>query len=485
MKKQTKVLLLAVLALCLLTACKKENAALEVYTLGESEADAVVALDTILEEDEAVLASIDAPTDQAVTEGLEIHHTYHYRKMHDPAALAARYIALLREEEQGFAVIDGENRKILEEPDTDLLWGTVILGKAAAENEEAGRRILRVIVGWSEYAVAVQVAYVNGSILPPIVEKEEEEKTEAAPKPTDIAQQVEYFTSLNPQALGLEGDDMKAYMVFPQQGWVMIDDVSCREISVYRQDAQTATNVLAGTFYLSSDLTHIYKKSDNEQIIPLQVSTAETEIDILELKSALSARELEEVTVAVGMYETYRTNFLKATEYLKNSVRMNIDPNHVPTLNVSFNIDNHYQTIYPVIYEKDTTTDIINAYRSKLINDDILRSICDTLGEEIKPSYVEELISVERTGNSSLSITVIADDRNTCEKIMESLTEAVKQMTPAVKELYGEFDITEYDRSYVEQIDTKLLDEQQAKVADLNNFKNYHNNIANYMSEAQ
>lgn len=275
MKKQTKVLLLAVLALCLLTACKKENAALEVYTLGESEADAVVALDTILEEDEAVLASIDAPTDQAVTEGLEIHHTYHYRKMHDPAALAARYIALLREEEQGFAVIDGENRKILEEPDTDLLWGTVILGKAAAENEEAGRRILRVIVGWSEYAVAVQVAYVNGSILPPIVEKEEEEKTEAAPKPTDIAQQVEYFTSLNPQALGLEGDDMKAYMAFPQQGWVMIDDVSCREISVYRQDAQTATNVLAGTFYLSSDLTHIYKKSDNEQIIPLQVSTGD------------------------------------------------------------------------------------------------------------------------------------------------------------------------------------------------------------------
>ena len=275
MKKQTKVLLLAVLALCLLTACKKENAALEVYTLGESEADAVVALDTILEEDEAVLASIDAPTDQAVTEGLEIHHTYHYRKLHDPAAWAARYIALLREEEQGFAVIDGENRKILEEPDTDLLWGTVILGKAAAENEEAGRRILRVIVGWSEYAVAVQVAYVNGSILPPIVEKEEEEKTEAAPKPTDIAQQVEYFTSLNPQALGLEGDDMKAYMVFPQQGWVMIDDVSCREISVYRQDAQTATNVLAGTFYLSSDLTHIYKKSDNEQIIPLQVSTGD------------------------------------------------------------------------------------------------------------------------------------------------------------------------------------------------------------------
>lgn len=272
MKKLGKILLLAVLALCLLTACKKKELSLEAYSLGESEADNVVALDTILEEGEAILASIDAPTDQAVTEGLDVAHTYHYRQMHDPAALAARYITFLRTEEQGFVPIDGENRKLAEEPETDLLWGTVILGKAAAENEEAGKRILRVIVGWSEYAVAVQVAYVNGSILPPIVPKEEEEKTEAAPKPTDIAEQVEYFNSLDPQQLGLEGSDMREYMVFPRQGWVMVDDVSCREISVYRQDEQTATNVLVGTFYLSSDLTQIYKKTGDEQITPVQIN---------------------------------------------------------------------------------------------------------------------------------------------------------------------------------------------------------------------
>lgn len=275
MKKQGKILLMVVLALCLLTACKKKDLSLETYSLGESEADNVVALDTILEEGEAILASIDAPTDQAVTEGLDIAHTYHYRQMHDPAALAARYIELLRTEEQGFVPIDGENRKLAEEPETDLLWGTVILGKAAAENEEAGRRILRVIVGWSEYAVAVQVAYVNGSILPPLVPKEEDEKTEAAPKPTDIAEQVDYFTSLDPQQLGLEGSDMKEYMVFPQQGWVMVDDVSCREISVYRQDAQTATNVLVGTFYLSSDLTQIFKRTGDDQIISLQINTGD------------------------------------------------------------------------------------------------------------------------------------------------------------------------------------------------------------------
>ena len=50
-------------------------------------------------------------------------------------------------------------------------------------------------------------------------------------------------------------------MVFPQQGWVMVDDISCRVISVYRQDAQTASNVLVGTFYLSSDLSQIFKQT--------------------------------------------------------------------------------------------------------------------------------------------------------------------------------------------------------------------------------
>ena len=40
------------------------------------------------------MASIDSPTDVAVTEGLDIHHTYHYRQMADPAELAGRYVTL-------------------------------------------------------------------------------------------------------------------------------------------------------------------------------------------------------------------------------------------------------------------------------------------------------------------------------------------------------------------------------------------------------
>ena len=151
MKKQTKVLLLVLLTLGLLTACKKESS-LEVYDLGESEADKVVALDSLLYEGEAILFSIDAPTDAAIAESLDISHTYHYRQMDDPAALAERYIQVLMGEEQGFVTIDGENHRLEEEPVTDILAGSVSLAKAAeATTEDGGSRILRVIVGWSEY----------------------------------------------------------------------------------------------------------------------------------------------------------------------------------------------------------------------------------------------------------------------------------------------------------------------------------------------
>ena len=271
MKKQAKILLLLLLALGLLTACKKEEP-LEVYTLGESGEDVVVALDSILDEGEAILYSIDAPTDTAIAEKLDISHTYHYRKMADPAELAARYVAVLRGEEQGFNVIDTENRRVEEEPVTDLLAGEVLLGKAAvATTEEGGSRILRVVVGWSEYAVAVQVAYIDGKILPPLKPEEDSEDENNAQNATGLPDQLSYFNGLAPEKLGLDGDSMSEYMTFPQQGWVMVDDVRCRKINVYRLDEQTAINVFVGTFYLSSDLNQLYKETGDGQVTLLQV----------------------------------------------------------------------------------------------------------------------------------------------------------------------------------------------------------------------
>lgn len=264
MKNKTKILLALLAMLCVLTACKKEEGPLEVYTLGEE--DTVAALDTILAEGEAMLVSIDAPTDVAVNEGLDVSHTYHYRKMEDPALLAERYVKVLRSKENGFKLVDQENRESTKEPDMEVLTGSVILGKAAAANEEKGSRTFRVVVGWSEYAVAVQVTYVSGKIQPPPVEATAQE-TPSQPKA--LTEQLEFFNGLNPQIMGLVGDDMNDYSVYPKQGWVRVDDVSCREINVYQEDVKDGSNTIVGTYYLSSDLTRLYQRTSDNRIVEI------------------------------------------------------------------------------------------------------------------------------------------------------------------------------------------------------------------------
>ena len=68
-------LLAAAMCLGVLAGCGSKNKSVAVYQLGE---DQVVSLDSIIDEGEALLTSIDEPTDAALEAGLA-EYTYHYR----------------------------------------------------------------------------------------------------------------------------------------------------------------------------------------------------------------------------------------------------------------------------------------------------------------------------------------------------------------------------------------------------------------------
>ena len=270
MKRLMKFLLIAGAALCLLTACGGGDEALEVYTLDES-GESVVALDSLLAAGEAVMTYVDTPTEAATQAGLSLSHTYRYGQMEDSAALAARYIGVLRGE-QGFTPVDDQNRELAEDPNLETLTGSMIL---ARKLESDAKKLFRVVVDWSEYAVAIQVAEAEGRILPPPEPPPEDNGENAAntgsgggsaPRPTSMAEQVDYFSTLDPAKLGLDGSDMSAYTVYPQQGRVLVDGISCREIMVYQEDAR-GENVYKGTYFISTDLEHMYKKESNGRIV--------------------------------------------------------------------------------------------------------------------------------------------------------------------------------------------------------------------------
>lgn len=262
MKRKISILLAAVLLLNLLAACGKKDTAPAVYTVG---ADEVVSLDSIIGEGEAVMTSVEQPTEEAVAAGLE-EYVYHYREMEDPAEMAASYIAVLCAAEQGFVKTDELNQRLAEEPDLDTLSGSVILEKASAAEGETPL-IFQVIVAWSEFAMAVKLSHQAGKILPP-----PQPEVEETPQPTAILEQMDYFKSLLPQDIGLEGDDMNDYMVYPKQGWVLVDSFSCRELNVYLEDVRDGTNVYMGTYYLSSDLQHLYRRNSDSSVVKIDLN---------------------------------------------------------------------------------------------------------------------------------------------------------------------------------------------------------------------
>ena len=240
MKKRLIAALLASVLVLTLGGCKKKtDEAPAAYTVGD---DQVVSLDSVMDEGAAILASISTPTKVAIGEGME-------------------------DSEQGFTLTDADNYTLTEEPDMEQPHGDVILEKASAAATDDAPKIFQVIVSWSEYAVAVQVAQRDGKVLPPYVSEEEESGGYTPPK--NLTEQLEYFNSLSPEVLGLPGDSMSEYRVYPADGWVRVNGISCRKMTVYLLELPEETNTYLGAFYLSSDMSQVYKQNDETGAIEL------------------------------------------------------------------------------------------------------------------------------------------------------------------------------------------------------------------------
>lgn len=236
-----------------------------VYAAGTDE---VVSLDSIMDEGAAMLTTVEAPTRAAEEKGID-EKTYRYREAEDPQRLAEDYIKVLLGEEQGFAYTDIDNRLLAEEPDLDRDAGSVILAKAAAaESEEADPMTFRVVVAWSEQAVAIQVSHLAGEILPP----PEPEKEDSGGEVTNVSEQVEFFGNLSPSLLGLEGASMSEYRLYPLDGWVMVDSYSCRQINVYYINMPDGGNAYQGTYFISGDLQHLFTMDENGNITSIPLS---------------------------------------------------------------------------------------------------------------------------------------------------------------------------------------------------------------------
>ena len=71
---------------------------------------------------------------------------------------------------------------------------------------------------------------------------------------------MEQIRSMSPAHLGLSGDSMDDYTIFPIDGFVKVDGLDCRRFNLYRRMESGGGHYpdLEGIIMLSADQEHIY-----------------------------------------------------------------------------------------------------------------------------------------------------------------------------------------------------------------------------------
>lgn len=78
-----------------------------------------------------------------------------------------------------------------------------------------------------------------------------------------VDEAIARFKQLDPKVLGLPGEDMSAYEVYPTEKAVPVDGIPCLKITVY-DESSAGTNNPEGTFLLARDGTALYRLEGDE-----------------------------------------------------------------------------------------------------------------------------------------------------------------------------------------------------------------------------
>lgn len=198
------------------------------YAIGE---DMLPAVQT---EDACFLQKTDSETQQT---------TYIYQDLESTEKILSQYVETLTKENQ-CSVIDKEGI-VQPMPDFSDENGEVLVGTAS----ESGEGLFLLDIQWTEDSLTVL----------PMLEPDLTIQKTASVKTLDEIIQI--FENACPQQLGLSGDNMDEYSIYPEEGYVFIDQNPFIRLNIYR----VSTHSFEKTFVISCDGEKIYELDRDTQ----------------------------------------------------------------------------------------------------------------------------------------------------------------------------------------------------------------------------
>ena len=108
------------------------------------------------------------------------------------------------------------------------------------------------------FALEIRWQTQSCSITPVLLEGAEEEAESLT-----VEEAVHFLEEMPPERLGLSGSDMSSYLLFPEEGIVMVDGMPCYCINAYgREDHQ-----ILDTYLVSEDGSGLYRLDRGEDAV--------------------------------------------------------------------------------------------------------------------------------------------------------------------------------------------------------------------------
>lgn len=226
---------------------------------------------------------------------------------------------------------------------------------------------------------------------------------------------------------------------------------------------------------------YAYEKSyENKKNIEAQIQMENEEKDFSNYTAGMSQTEIEDTENIASNYLSYKKTYERMSDYCKNSIRMQIDPNAVAVSSKVFYIENC----------KDPAG-LIAMYNASLVNKDICEEIVEKTDWTTKSAYISELVTVEdsfkKMGDSKNNI-VVEEKENTKSAVMlvkvmtpeskssqiisDILEQRVLELGEESKNSFGQFKIKLIQEKVTVESDSVLLQEQQTYKERLNNINN-------------
>lgn len=221
--------------------------------------------------------------------------TYTYIDLVDAGKVAETYVNQLRAASPAFSVVDEEFVRT-DKPDFTAAEGMVLMARnlplpetetpeedaeptesgaeesapaesegpaesaqptQAPEAEEEGpvQMVLTVRITWSEGQCVVTADEAEGTVTSPPPSQQQRPGGSSV----SIRGAQERLEGMTPAELGLSGETMEDYTVFPMDGVEMVDGVACITLYVYSDKNAQNSNEFMGSYLMSIDGLHLYR----------------------------------------------------------------------------------------------------------------------------------------------------------------------------------------------------------------------------------